>query len=118
RRAIHMPRKRTLARLLPCLVLTLAAAGEAPPPAYPDHSKLLVVRDAGGAERSVKTPDDWRLRREHILLGLEAAMGSFDTSPPRAGKDVPLDLRVEREERLEKLTRKRISFAAAKDDRV
>ena len=33
---------------------------------YPDHSNLLVVRDAAGTERPVKTAEDWAERVAHI----------------------------------------------------
>ena len=45
------------------------------PPAYPDHANLMVVRDASGQERPVKTPADWEVRRGHILAHLQEVMG-------------------------------------------
>ena len=47
---------------------------------YPDHSRLLILRDAAGKETPVKTKEDWAKRREHILLGMQQAMGPL---PPR-----------------------------------
>ncbi len=88
-------------------------------PRYPDHSKLLVLRDSDGGERPIQTADDWRKRREHILLGLEEAMGPFrEPGKPAAPADLPLDLKCEKEEPLEKCLRKRISFVAEPGDRV
>jgi len=89
------------------------------PVRYPDHSKLLVVRDAEGRERDVKSPEDWKERRRHIVLGLEDAMGPFrDGKRPASPLDLPLDVKVDEEEVLEKVIRKRLSFAAEPGDRV
>ncbi|MBI4604787.1 MAG: alpha/beta fold hydrolase [Planctomycetes bacterium] len=99
----------------------LLAAGDAPRrvPRYPDRSKLLVVRDAEGNERPVKTADDWKLRREQILLGMEEVMG------PLAGPEwakgaagLPLDVKVEGEEALDRFVRKRISYLSEPESRV
>ncbi|MBM4081428.1 MAG: acetylxylan esterase, partial [Planctomycetes bacterium] len=84
------------------------------PPFYPDHSKLLVYRDAAGAERPVKTAADWAKRRAHILANMQLVMGSLpDASPPRR-----IDVQVTEEVALAKFVRKKITFASEKDDRV
>lgn len=104
------------------LLLIHAAAEEASAseaPRYADHSKLLVVEDAAGSLQPVKTPGDWQRRREHILKGMERAMGAFrDASGPASPAKLPLDLRVEKEETLEKAIRKRVTFVAEEGDRV
>jgi dienelactone hydrolase len=88
-------------------------------PRYPDHSKLLVVRDAGGAERPVASASDWAERRAHIVLGMEDAMGPFrEEGRPPTPAQVPLDLVIESEENLERVVRKRVTFVAEPDDRV
>lgn len=48
-----------------------------PPPSYPNHGDLMVIRDAMGRERPVKTPADWEIRRGHILAHLQEVMGSL-----------------------------------------
>src|SRR5262249_33526519 len=53
-------------------------------PTYTDHTNLLVVKDADGKERPVKTPFDWGQRRAHILANLS------DPTPDPSAR-VPLD---------------------------
>jgi acetyl esterase/lipase len=99
------------------IVLWSAAASlwaDPPPPAHADHADLSVWIDANGDTRPVRTPDDWARRRARILAGFQQAAGAI---PPDDGA-LPLDAQVHAEERLSAFTRKRISFAAAKDDRV
>lgn len=92
--------------------MALAAVQEAP--VYPDRKNLLVVIDADGRERPVKTAADWELRRRHILANMQKAMGPH----PEAAKRVPLDLQVVEEVRLDRYTRKKITFAVEKGDRL
>jgi pimeloyl-ACP methyl ester carboxylesterase len=95
-----------------------AVAPEAPadttPPPYPDHTRLLVVRDARGNERPVKTAADWEIRRGHILAHLQEVMG------PLPGKErrVAVDVRVTETHRGRGYTRQKISFASEPGDRV
>jgi dienelactone hydrolase len=95
-----------------------AAAGPGPhAPRYPDHSKLLAVRAAGGEERPVRTLEDWRVRRAHILLAMEEVMGELASPEDSAGR--PLDLRDEEPAvAVGGYLRRRISFASGPDDRV
>ena len=86
----------------------------ASPPFYPDKMKLLVWRDAQGAEHPVTNARDWQRRREHILANMELVMGL----PPAADRRVPLDVQVVQTEELPTLTRKKITYAATKDYRV
>ena len=99
--------------------LLLFIAGADAPVRYPDHSKLLVVRDAAGGEREVTSAEDWKARRAHIVAGLEDAMGPF-AGPPGARKpsDVPLELKVEGEETLERFVRRRVSYQSLDGERV
>jgi hypothetical protein len=84
------------------------------PPQYPDKARLLVYRDKDGEEHPVKTPADWKIRRQHILANMQLAMGAL----PDVKKKVPLDVKVLEEEKTDKYTRKLISFATDKTDRV
>src|SRR5207249_1981224 len=82
-------------------------------PAYPDHSRLLVVKDeqVGGVDsplRPVKTPLDWGQRRSHILANVERVMGEL----PGPSVRVPLEVKVLKEERAEHYLRQLISYAA------
>ena len=38
---------------------------------YPDHSNLLVLRDAEGRERPITTKADWAERLKHIRANME-----------------------------------------------
>ena len=59
-------------------------------PEYPDHARLLVVRDEKGNERPVKTAADWEVRRGHILAHLQEVMGPL----PGKEKRCPLEVKV------------------------
>jgi dienelactone hydrolase len=98
-----------------------ALATNRPPavPSYPDHSKLMIVKDdpaagADGPARPVKTLFDGGLRRAHILGNVERVMGELPGPEVR----VPLDVRVLKEERTEHYVRQSITFAAEPGDRV
>jgi dienelactone hydrolase len=98
-----------MTRLLMCLVLAAAAA-----PFYPDKLNLLVYRDEAGKEHAVRTVDDWATRRTHILANMQEVMGPLPDDSTR----VPLDVQVLEEVKEEKYTRKKITFAVEKGDRV
>ena len=83
-------------------------------PAYPDHSRLMVIRDARGNERPVRTASDWAVRRGHILAHLQEVMGPL----PGPMKRVPTDLRVLETQRERGYVRKKVSFASESGDRV
>lgn len=91
-----------------------ASAQQPAVPDYPDHSLLLVVRDAVGGERPIKTAEDWAVRRGHILAGMQFAMGPL---PDRA-KFPPLDVQLADSNEEEGYRRTRISFAGDENDRV
>jgi acetyl esterase/lipase len=86
----------------------------AAPPYYPDRSKLLVWRDADDKEHPVKSADDWKKRRAHILEGMQLAMGPL----PDASRKVPLDVKELEVSEAKLFWRKKITFAVEKDDRV
>lgn len=82
--------------------------------AYPDHSNLLVVRDAKGGERPVKTAEDWAERVAHIKANMQQVMGPLhDTS-----RWAPLDIEVVSEEKTEKYLRRKVRFTPEIGDRV
>jgi dienelactone hydrolase len=83
-------------------------------PRYPDHSRLMVWRDAAGTEHPVKTRADWARRRKDILAGMQEVMGPL---PPPSRK-VPLDVKVEQTYETPKFIRKKISYATEKGCRV
>jgi acetyl esterase/lipase len=110
----------TSMRLWFWLVPSLFAAAQAVPaeeaatPRYPDHSQLLVYRDAEGHEHPVKTPEDWAVRRRHVLAGMEEAMGPLPDRSDLPPLDVHLKGRMEGEG-FQRLT---ISFVPEPSDRL
>lgn len=89
-------------------------ADEKPPVTYPDHSKLLVIRDATGAERLVKNSADWAIRVEHVRANMQLVMGPLPDSTRR----VPLAVETLMEEQTEKYLRRKVRFVPETDDRV
>ncbi len=92
----------------------IAADPAAPAPFYPDKMNLLVWLDDQGQSQPITSPDDWPMRRRHILRNMELVMGPLP-SPDRA---VPLDVEVLETERLATVTRQKITYAATADYRV
>jgi dienelactone hydrolase len=70
--------------------------------------------DEAGRLAPVRTAADWELRRRAILGGMQEAMGPL----PDEKRKVELDIRVTETAELEGYTRKLISFAVEKDDRL
>src|SRR5687768_12068646 len=100
---------RWLPVLLAVLTTTPTLADTAKPPIYPDRNNLLIYRD-GDRAVPVRTPNDWQKRREHVLAAMQLVMGPL---PPESRK-VALELKVEQEETLPKVIRRRVSFLVEK----
>jgi dienelactone hydrolase len=101
--------------LLPFLGLTpLAEPETSKPPFYSDKANLLVYLDGAGKPIPVQSASDWQKRRAHILANMQLVMGPV---PPDSRK-VPIDMKVEGEETLAKVIRKKVTFAVEKGDRV
>ncbi len=83
-------------------------------PFYADHEKMLVVRDGEGAERPIRSVEDWNVRRAHILSHLQEVMGKL----PGGERRVPLDVRVEAAFDELRYLRQKITFATEPGDRV
>ena len=82
--------------------------------AYPDHSDLLIVRDANGGERPVKTVADWAERVAHIRANMQQVMGPM----PDISRWAPLDVEVVSEEKTAKYLRRKVRFTVEVGDRV
>jgi len=96
-------------------VLTLALLLAADPaPAYADHADLMLYRDAAGVTRPVKTADDWKKRREHILMHMQSVMGPL----PGNERKVPLEPKITETVRTAKYTRYLVTIAVEKGDRL
>ncbi len=104
-------------RILVAVLLSLScpvSASEPLAPTYPDHTKLLVVRDEHGEETPITTPAQWQVRRAHILAHVQEVMGSL----PGGARRVPLAIRVEETFDEPSYSRQKISFATEPGDRV
>jgi hypothetical protein len=86
----------------------------ASPPTYPDHAKLLVVRDQGGRERPVRTALEWEARRKHILGHLQEVMGPLPGPECR----VAVNVRIVETRHDPGLTRHKLWFTSEPGDEV
>ncbi len=91
---------------------TLAGDPEIPP-FYTDKTQLLHWLDNAGKSHAVSKPADWQYRRQHILANMSRVMG-----PLPIHDNTPLDVKVVSSERLETLTRKKVTYLSSKGDRV
>lgn len=108
------PAVQRVAMVIMILSAVRALGDEPAPVAYPDHSRLLVVRDANGNERPVTTKADWAVRVSHIRANMQLVMGPL----PGNDRRVPLDVEVISEERTEKYLRRKLKFTPEPGDRV
>jgi acyl-CoA thioesterase I len=74
--------------------------------AYDDHHDLSYYLDDGRHRHPIRTPEDWAIRRAHILLNLQQVMGRL----PDDSQRVPLDVQVVEESREGKLIRSKITY--------
>ncbi len=89
-------------------------ASQPPVPNYKDHADLLNFRDEDGHVQPVGKPQDWARRRSHVLYHMQTVMGPL----PGPIERVPLEVRVEAEERTPNYLRRKLSFSSDKDTRV
>ncbi len=83
-------------------------------PSYPDHARLMVVRDGEGHERPVRDRGDWDVRRAHILAHFQEVAGSL----PGGERRVPLDVQVVSTQNEPGYIRQKITIAVEPGDRV
>ena len=81
---------------------------------YPDHSRLLVLRDAQGNERQIKSKEDWAARLVHIRANMQLVMGPV----PDASRRVALDVEQGPEEMTANYIRRKVKFTPEPGDRV
>ena len=91
-----------------------AARAEVSPVRYENHQTVMVYQDASGEQLPVKSLAEIAIRRQHIVQGMQEAMGAF----PESSRRVPLDVEVLESTDTEKYMRQRITFAAEPGDRV
>ncbi len=95
-------------------VLYLTTPGVSQEITYPDHSRLLVLRDSNGHETPIDTAVQWHMRVSHIRDGMQQAMGPL----PSEDKRVPLDMTVVSQEKTDKYLRQKIHYTPEPGDRV
>src|SRR4051794_4967965 len=101
---------RTVCWPLSVLLTLTALVGSAEPPFYKDKQDLRHYLDGEGKAVPVKSAADWQKRRGHVLANVQLVTGE----PPTDPRKVALDVKVEAEEKLARVVRKRITFAAEK----
>ena len=87
---------------------------EIPPIVYQEHQELTYYLDPEGRRHAINTPQDWQLRREHILANMQLVMGKL----PRATFRPPLDVKYVDKVQVEDFWRKKLTFQADPFDRV
>ncbi len=111
----RMTRVLLCAMVLPFgLIDSLAAWGEEKVPAYAEHQDLTYYLDGEGTKHPIKTVKEWEIRKKHIQAHLQAVMGPI----PGNDKRSPLEMKVESEEKVGELTRKKITYQTEPGDRV
>lgn len=105
---------RSVAVVTMILQLVGVSAGAQPPVSYPDHSRLLILRDQDGKERPVATQADWAERVRHVRANMQLVMGPLPANDQR----VPLAVEVISEEQTESYLRKKVKFTPEPGDRV
>lgn len=89
----------------------LAILAGAESPRYTHHDRLMEYVDSSGKLRPVRNRQDWKIRRAHIVAGMEAVMGSLPARDSR-----PPSVQVVEEVRLEAYARRKIRYEAAAGD--
>src|SRR5687768_9528026 len=76
-------------------------------PRYLNHVDLSFVLDRAGGRRVIKGVGDWEERRRAVMAGVEEVMGRV----PEGVVKVAAELRVEEEDRVGKIIRRKVSYA-------
>jgi pimeloyl-ACP methyl ester carboxylesterase len=105
------------------MLLNVAIAAEPEPsyptavfaaPRYASRSELLVIRDKKGTQSPVRTPDDWKIRRQHILAAMQEVMGPL----PDRSKFPAFDMKILETVKGDGYQRLTISLAGDEKDRI
>lgn len=92
-----------------CLACGIGVVGSSVPVRaveYPEHQDLSYFLTESGNKRKIESVADWWIRRDHIVLGMERAMGPL----PRSRVAVPLDLREISREIVGTVERRKVSY--------
>jgi len=99
-----------LLSLLPVILMGHASAA----PFYADKANLLTYIDEGGEAHPIRTPEEWAVRRGHILANMQLVMGPLPEEP----REGPPAVNASEEVETEKWIRRKITYEVAPDDRV
>jgi acetyl esterase/lipase len=105
--------RRTQPVVIGSVLLLGFAASLAGTPVRSERTKLLAYRDGTG-EHPVKTAAEWAKRQKQILAAMQKVMGPL----PDGCVKVLLDPKYGEQVETPKYVRRKVSFAAGKDDRV
>lgn len=78
-----------------------------------DAFDVLLYRDADGVIRPVQSAQDWELRRQEIVRGMQTVMGPLPTRSP-----LPLDIQVLEEVDMSRYRRQLITFQTDSETRT
>jgi len=81
---------------------------------YRQHQDLMVVETDAGTLQPIRSQRAWKIRRRHILAGLQQVMGQL---PGRSSR-VSLDVKFLETTRLGNITRRKLSFRSDHTGRV
>jgi dienelactone hydrolase len=111
----NMSRHKTILTLVFGLFSCFSIQAQPPElPSYPDHTRLMIVRDSNGKETEIRSKSDWSVRRAHIISNFEKVTGKM----PGGERRVPLDLKIESTSDSGKYNRLHINYAVEPGDRA
>ena len=79
-----------------------------------DEERLMTYRTPEGQERPVRTAEDWAMRRQQIITGVEKVMGEL----PDRSRLPPLDVKIMDRVERDGYVRLSITYVAEEGDRV
>jgi dienelactone hydrolase len=97
--------------LLSLFACTCIAWADPHSPVYSGHQDLSYFLDDTGAKHRIESPADWQARRVHVLTHMQSVMGPL----PGDGQRVPLDVKVEDQQRVGDLVRQKITLQTHHD---
>lgn len=107
----RLNRRRVLAALTSLTAIERPAAAAGP---YVDHTDPAYFLDAAGRRRPVRSPSDWKRRREHVLAAMQEVMGPL----PSRRERVPLGVKTEEEVRFDGMIRRKLTYQSTARHRV
>ena len=106
-RKFGMNRLTCLSVLAVLSALCAGSLASAQQPQRLNHADLSVYRDAAGALQAIRKPEDWQLRRQQIVQGMQEAMGPL----PQRNTALPFDVQVVAEVKIGAVRRVTLTIA-------